>query len=33
MLKSLQSAKRMGLKDLLQPFHLSLLLSVKEKQT
>lgn len=33
MLKSLLSAKSMGLKDLLQPFYLSLLMSVKERQT
>lgn len=33
MLKSLQSAKGMGLKDLLQPLYLSLLTSVKERQT
>lgn len=33
MLKSLQRAKSVRLKDLLQPFYLSLLMSVKEKQT
>lgn len=33
MLKSLQISKRMGLKDLLRLFYLSLLMSVKERQT
>lgn len=33
MLKSLKSAKSIGLKDLLQPFYLSLLTNVKERQT
>lgn len=33
MLKSLQSTKSMGLKDLLQSSYLSLLMSVEERQT
>lgn len=33
MLKSLQISKRMGLKDLLRLLYLSLLMSVKERQT
>lgn len=33
MLKSLQSSKSAGLKDLLRPFYLSLLMSAKGRQT